>query len=106
MEVCEMASITVTETISELSIFSRFGLPLTLRVDNGPQFNENCSEFRQFCEVNGIKLVNTIPYWPAMNGELESQNRSLLERLQIAQQLGKDWRAEMRQYLLTYLTAY
>ncbi|XP_062699677.1 uncharacterized protein K02A2.6-like [Aedes albopictus] len=103
MEVSEMHSITASETISELAIiFSRFGLPMTLRVDNGPQLNENCEEFREFCESNGITLINTIPFWPAMNGEVERQNRSLLKRLRISQQLGKDWRAEMRQYLLTY----
>lgn len=103
MEVSEMHSITAGDTISELAImFSRYGLPMTLRVDNGPQLNERCEEFRGFCEENGIKLVNTIPFWPAMNGEVERQNRSLLKRLRIAQELGKDWRVEMRQYLLTY----
>lgn len=103
MEVSEMHSITANDTISELAIiFSRYGLPMTLRVDNGPQLNENCEEFREFCEAHGIRLVNTIPFWPAMNGEVERQNRSLLKRLRIAQQLGKDWRVEMRQYLLTY----
>lgn len=103
MEVSEMNSITASDTISELAIiFSRYGLPMTLRVDNGPQLNENCEEFREFCESNGIRLINTIPFWPAMNGEVERQNRSLLKRLRIAQQLGKDWKAEMHQYLLTY----
>lgn len=103
MEVSEMQSITASNTISELAIiFSRYGLPMTLRTDNGPQLNEKCEEFRNFCEANGIRLINTIPFWPAMNGEVERQNRSLLKRLRIAQQLGKDWRAEMRQYLLTY----
>lgn len=103
MEVVEMRSITAADTISELAtIFSRYGLPVSLRVDNGPQFSEKCVEFHQFCETNGIKLVNTIPFWPAMNGEVERQNRSLLKRLRIAQELGKDWREEMRNYLLTY----
>lgn len=37
-----------------------------------------------------------------MNGEVERQNRSLLKRLRIAQELGKDWRQEMRKYLLLY----
>lgn len=85
MEVSEMNSITASDTINELAIiFSRYGLPMTLRVDNGPQLNENCEEFREFCESSGIKLINTIPFWPAMNGEVECQNRSLLKRLRIA----------------------
>lgn len=103
MEVVEMQSITAADTISELAtIFSRYGLPVSLRVDNGPQFSEKCVEFRDFCQENGIKLVNTIPFWPAMNGEVKRQNRSLLKRLRIAQELGKNWREEMRKYLLTY----
>lgn len=103
IEVCEMNVITAAETIKELAIiFSRYGLPSTLRVDNGPQFSSKCEEFKDFCESNGIALVNTIPFWPAMNGEVERQNRSLLKRMRIAQELGKDWRAEMRKYLLTY----
>ncbi|XP_055605167.1 uncharacterized protein K02A2.6-like [Uranotaenia lowii] len=103
MEVVEMNSITAADTVAELAIiFSRYGIPVTLRVDNGPQFSEKCEEFRSFCESSGIQIVNTIPLWPAMNGEVERQNRSLLKRLRIAQELGKDWRAEMRRYLLTY----
>lgn len=90
MEVVEMHSITAADTISELAtIFSRYGLPVSLRVDNGPQFSEKCEEFREFCAENGIKLINTIPFWPAMNGEVERQNRSLLKRLRIAQELEK-----------------
>ncbi|XP_055604267.1 uncharacterized protein K02A2.6-like [Uranotaenia lowii] len=103
MEVVEMNSITAADTVAELAIiFSQYGIPVTLRVDNGPQFSEKCEEFRSFCESSGIQIVNTIPLWPAMNGEVERQNRSLLKRLRIAQELGKDWRAEMRRYLLTY----
>ena len=103
MEVCEMMEITTADTIKELAIvFSRYGFPMTIRVDNGPQFSEKCEEFQDFCKSNGIKVVNTIPYWPAMNGEVERQNRSILKRLRIAQELGKDWRLVLRQYLLTY----
>lgn len=103
IEVCEMTDITASQTIKELAtIFSRYGLPTSLRVDNGPQFSERCDEFREFCDVSGIALINTIPFWPAMNGEVERQNRSLLKRLRIAQELGKDWRMELRNYLLTY----
>lgn len=46
--------------------------------------------------------MNTIPYWPQSNGEVERQNRSILKRLRIAQELGQDWRKELYLYLLTY----
>lgn len=40
-----------------------------------------------------------------MNGEVERQNRSILKRLRIAQETGKDWRAELRKYLMMYHAA-
>lgn len=63
MEVCEMQSITASKTILELStIFSRYGLPVTLRVDNGPQFSERCKELVEFCDENGIYLFFFVFY--------------------------------------------
>lgn len=98
-----MISINVQAVIEELSvIFGRYGLPVSLRADNGPQLSENCNELKTFCLENGIKLVNTIPYWPQQNGEVERQNRTILKRLRIAQELGKSWRKELSQYLLVY----
>lgn len=103
IEVCEMNQTTAKETINQLStIFSRFGVPLTLRADNGPQFNASCEEFQAFCEDVGVQLINTIPYWPQQNGEVERQNRSILKRLKIAQHLGQDWRKVLSQFLLSY----
>lgn len=62
----------------------------------------HCEELKLFCRENGIKLVNTIPYWPQQNGEVERQNRSILKRLKISQELGKGWKKELSQYLLVY----
>lgn len=104
VEVVVMTDISTKATIDELvTIFSRYGIPLSLRADNGPQFSSD--EFKTFCNEHGIQLVSTIPYWPQMNGEVERQNRSILKRLKIAQELGKDWRTELRQYLLMYHAA-
>ncbi|XP_055633185.1 uncharacterized protein K02A2.6-like [Toxorhynchites rutilus septentrionalis] len=101
LEVIEMNNITTTSTIKELlTVFSRYGVPEMLRADNGPQFNSD--EFERFCTEYEINLERTIPYWPQMNGEVERQNRSILERLRIAQELGKDWRVELRKYLMMY----
>ncbi|KXJ77162.1 hypothetical protein RP20_CCG008218 [Aedes albopictus] len=103
VEVVEMKSISAADTIRELAtIFSRFGVPTTMRADNGPQLSKECRELSQFCEEFNIQLVNTIPYWPQANGEVERQNRSILKRLRIAQELGKDWRLELRKFLLAY----
>lgn len=103
VEVVEMKSITAAETIRELStIFGRFGIPTTMRADNGPQLSAECRELKQFCEEYDIELVNTFPYWPQANGEVERQNRTILKRLRISQELGKDWRLELRKFLLAY----
>ena len=40
--------------------------------------------------------------WPAANGEVERQNRSLLKALKIAHLNGKDHKAELRKFLLSY----
>ncbi|XP_062535602.1 uncharacterized protein K02A2.6-like [Armigeres subalbatus] len=103
MEVIELETTTTKDVTRELMImFSRYGIPSFLKADNAPQISSNCEEFREFCSTNGIKLLNTIPYWPQSNGEVERQNRSILKRLRISQELGKDWRNELRLYLLTY----
>lgn len=103
IEVCEMNQTTAKHTIDELGkIFYRYGIPLSVRADNGPQFNSNCEEFKNFCDEFGIRLVNTIPYWPQQNGEVERQNRSILKRLRIAQELGQDWKHVLCQYILSY----
>ncbi|XP_055585288.1 uncharacterized protein K02A2.6-like [Uranotaenia lowii] len=103
MEICEMNTITSKDVIRELRImFSRYGVPSVIKADNAPQLSAECVDFNKFCSDHGIKIVNTIPYWPQANGEVERQNRSILKRLKISQELGKDWRAELRTYLLTY----
>ncbi|XP_055633393.1 uncharacterized protein K02A2.6-like [Toxorhynchites rutilus septentrionalis] len=105
VEVVEMTSITANDTIREFStIFGRFGIPYSMRADNGPQLNGDCKELKQFCQEMNIELVNTTPYWPQANGEVERQNRSILKRLRIAQELGKDWRLELSKFLLVYHT--
>ncbi len=46
-----MTSTTTSNVIDSLEgIFSRHGLPITLKSDNGPQFRSD--EFKDFCEGN------------------------------------------------------
>lgn len=103
IEVCEMQSTTSNDVIRELAImFGRYGIPSFIKADNAPQFSADCAEIKEFCASTGFKVLNTIPYWPQSNGEVERQNRSILKRLRIAQELGLDWRKELRDYLLIY----
>lgn len=70
-----MKNIDAAESIKVLkTIFARFGIPFSITADNGPQLQS--AEFKQFCELNNIRLVNTIRQ---QNGEVERQNRSLLK---------------------------
>lgn len=101
LEIEIMKKIDSTEAIKRLrNIFARFGLPLTITADNGRQLFSD--EFKAFCESNNIKLITTTPYWPQQNGEVERQNRSILKRLVIAHQTGKNWREELNDFLFMY----
>jgi len=93
---------TVTEKVIDNleEIFSRHGLPITIKSDNGPQFRSE--EFREYCKQNGITHLKTTPKWPQANGEVERQNASLMKRIRIAQAEGLDWTKELRRYVTKY----
>lgn len=96
-----LTSTTTEKIIDSLeSIFSRHGLPVTCKSDNGPQFRSDL--FREYCENNGIKHVRTTPKWAQANGEVERQNSSLMKRIKIAQAEGLDWKCELKKYVTVY----
>lgn len=100
-EIKIMRNITSIETIKVLNeIFSRLGYPSSLTCDNGNQFTSDL--FKSYCRECGITMLNTIPYWPQMNGEVERQNRDVLKRLKISQLEKKDWKEDLLQYLIMY----
>lgn len=100
-EIKIMKSITSNETINVLKeIFSRLGIPVSITSDNGRQFVSE--EFKSFCSEFGIKLYNSIPYWPQQNGEVERQNRDILKRLKISQCQKSDWKDDLLCYLMMY----
>ena len=69
-EVIAMTSTTAERTIDILrSLFSRYGIPDQIFMDNGPQFT--AEELNKFCLGNGIKHSLTAPYHPSTNGEAE-----------------------------------
>lgn len=101
VEVEIMSKIDSKETIIRLkTIFARFGVPMSIRHDNGPQFDS--AEFQNYLREYNIKTVPSIPYWPQMNGEVERQNRSMLKGLKISQEKGTNWKMELLNYLLMY----
>ena len=69
-EVFKMTSTTSQRTIDCLEdAFSRHGLCDTIVSDNGPQFTS--SQFKEFCEANGIAHIRTAPFHPQSNGRAE-----------------------------------
>ena len=55
-------------------IFSSFGVPDTVRTDNGPPFNSR--EFADFTNYLGFKHRKVTP-WPQANGEVERYMKTL-----------------------------
>ena len=77
-------------------------LPVTLTTDNGPQFISK--EFKDYMESKGIDHRFVTPLWPQANGEVERQNRSILKFLKICQAEGKNFKQELRGFLVAYRT--
>ena len=70
LEVFHMTSTTAADTIEVLrTCFARYGLPLEIVSDNGPQFV--AQEFKDFLRNNGVKQTLCPPYHPASNGLAE-----------------------------------
>lgn len=100
-EVEIMTSTTAKSTIFKLRmIFTRFGYPEQIVCDNGPPF---CSEdFINFCKLNAVTIIHSVPYAPFQNGLVERYNRSLLKTIRISTAMGRDWKSDMYDYLLAY----
>ena len=66
------------------------GPPKILSSDNGMEFNSN--EMKKACRVLGVEKRNSVPYRPQSQGNVERQNRTLIQYLK--QQLldkGNSW---------------
>jgi transposase InsO family protein len=61
-------------------IIYRFGIPQTITTDQGSQFTS--SEFREFAESMGIKLLNSSPYYGQANGLAEASNKIIIKIIQ------------------------
>ena len=94
LEVAILKSTTSTKIIMAITpMFARFGVPFSLRTDNGPQFV--FEEFESFLQAYGVEHCRTTPLWPQPNSKVECQNCSLLKSLQIANLKQKSWQTEL-----------
>ena len=55
------------------NIVTQFGIPYTLILDNGLQFDSKT--FRRYCCDLGIKNRSSTPAYPQRNGQAEAVNR-------------------------------
>ena len=65
-----MFTTTAACTITALrEMFARYGIPLQLVSDNGPQVVSE--QLAQFLALNGVQHIRTVPYHPSSNGAAE-----------------------------------
>ena len=75
IEAKPLATIT-SETVKKFfwqNIICRFGVPRTLTVDNGKQFDSD--KFKEFCQSIGTKIAFASVYHLESNGAMERANR-------------------------------
>ena len=88
----------ITRKMTEL--FVNKGRPIEIVTDNGPQFAS--VEFRQYCRQWGIKHHPVTPYYPQANSEIERFFRTAMKAIKIAVIEGKDWKEEIKRFLMYY----
>ena len=81
-------------------IFATFGVPETVRTDNGPPFNGE--EFRSFAQYLGFKHRRVTPRWPRANGEVERFMKTLKKVYRTAHIDAKPWRQEVYRFLRNF----
>lgn len=98
-----MKSTTASSTIRVLrNLFSRYGLPMEVVSDNGPQFTAD--EFAMFLRENGIKHIRSAVKHPASNGEVERLVQTFKKALKKAKSDGGDVHQKLARFLLSYRT--
>ena len=102
-EVIVMSSTTSAATIAAVrDLFSKYGIPLQLVSDNGPQFISE--EFENFLKNNGVKHVRVAPYHAASNGAAERMVQSFKRSLSASKAQGRSLQQGLDNFLLAYRT--
>lgn len=101
-EVAIMKSTTSEKTVEELGeIFSRYGAPVQLVSDNGPQLVSK--EMSDFLQANGVQHIKSAPYHPSSNGLAERFVQTLKHALKTSQGQGT-LHQRLHEFLLKYRT--
>ena len=90
----EVKRLTSEEVIKILEkVFPIFGVPETLKSDNGPPFNGH--KIKAFSEHLSFKYQKITPLNPRANGLCERFMKNLTKCLQTASIEAKDWQSEL-----------
>jgi transposase InsO family protein len=96
----KVTSENMVEFVKEHIIY-RFGIPQTITKDQGTPFTS--SEFRDFAESMGIKLLNSSPYYAQANGQPEASNKVMIKIIQKKiDQKSKRWHSVLNEALWAY----
>jgi len=77
------------------NIFTRFGCPHKLVIDNAVAFT--AKELVEMCDSMGIKLVHSTSYYPQGNGLAESSNKSLIRIIKkLLEDNKKNWDSKLK----------
>ena len=83
-------------------IFSEFGIPQTVRSDNGSPYNSH--EFKDFAKYMGFTHDPSMPCYPQANGMVEKFNVNFTKIRMIAKVEKKNWKQELFKFLRNYRT--
>ncbi|KAI5344469.1 hypothetical protein L3X38_012346 [Prunus dulcis] len=102
-----LATITAAriETFVWQSIVCRFGIPNSIFIDNGRQFDN--AKFKQFCSNLKIRLCFTSPAHPQSNGQVEAVNKIIKKTLKTKLDKAKGcWPELLPEVLWSYRTTF
>ena len=99
-------SISTTSVIPRPDkIFAEFGVPVSLKTDNGPPFNSH--EFKTYASITGFRHKIITPLWPQANAETECFMHTVKKKkksIKTALNKGRGWKQELFKFLLDYRT--
>jgi transposase InsO family protein len=99
----KVTSENMVEFVKEHIIY-RFGTPQTITTDQGTQFTS--SEFKEFAESVGIKLLKSSPCYEQANGQAEASNKIMIKIIQKKiDQTPKRWHSVLNEALWAYRMA-
>jgi transposase InsO family protein len=98
-EVDIITSTSAQATLPKLDrILSSFGIPISIKTDNGPPFKS----FNDYCRLMGIKHQFITPRHPRANGLVGNFNRMVKKVTRTAVIEHKSWKQELYTFLRSY----